>query len=354
MKKVFLLLAGALCMLPIAAQTIPQGEPSLVYFSPKNEVVLDFTIAVEKREVGPYAAFAEELMGVKDVVKENETTHRIERVEICPRTEVDLSRPHVVKAEKGVPMQLLRINEKGLLTGYNCPQSAPVKPRQERKCCAHKVGPKPAAIPSIPEEVLRAGNTKAQAKALAKHIFQLRETRMYLLSGEVEHAPSDGVAIKHVLDALDKQEHELMGLFIGRTERSETHKEVAFYPVNDSRVTYIDTLFFSLENGFTNAENIDAEHIIVRAAYQKPEHTAPVVKKKNKKKNTVEPSQIVYNLPGYAYVEVRFRGKELGKRTMPIAQLGIDVPLAKELFTGNQLPVIIFNEQTGNIESIRQ
>ena len=353
MKKVFLLLAGALCMLPIAAQTIPQGEPSLVYFSPKNEVVLDFTIAVEKREVGPYAAFAEELMGVKDVVKENETTHRLESVEICRRTDVDLTRPHVVKAEKNIPIQLLRINEKGLLTGYNCPASAPAKPMHEKARPADKRCAKPAAPASIPEEVIHAGNAKAQAKALAKHIYQLRETRTFLLSGEVEHAPADGAAMKHVLDELDKQERELMSLFIGRKESSLTHKEIAFCPTRGGKVTYADTLYFSSGNGFTSAENIEAEHIIVRVAYQKPEQTAPVVEKKNKK-NTVEPSQIVYNIPGYAYVEVRYRGKEMGKRTMPIAQLGIDVPLAKDLFTGSKKPVIVISDKTGNIESITQ
>jgi hypothetical protein len=35
-----------------------------------------------------------------------------------------------------------------------------------------------------------------------------------------------------------------------------------------------------------------------------------------------------------------------------LAQLGIDVPLAKDVFAGPELPVIVFNEKTGNIISI--
>ena len=136
----------------------------------------------------------------------------------------------------------------------------------------------------------------------------------------------------------------------GSGEIKKVHKEIVFCPAQQAETPYADTLFFSAENGFTDAENIDAERIIIRAEYQKP--TVAKADNEKRKKDAVEPSQIVYNTPGYACVRVYFKGEELNKRTMPIAQLGIDVPLSKDLFTGNQLPVIVFSEQTGNIVSI--
>ena len=342
-------------MLPVAAQTIPQGEPSLVYFSPKNEVVLDFTIAVEKREVGPYAAFAEELMGVKDVVKENETTHRLESVEICRRTDVDLTRPHVVKAEKNIPIQLLRINEKGLLTGYNCPASAPAKPMHEKARPADKRCAKLAAPASIPEEVVHAGNAKAQAKALAKHIYQLRETRTFLLSGEVEHAPADGKAMELVLEELDKQERELTELFVGKRSVQTEHKLVLWEKIRKSsfRESTIqkDFLYFSEENGFTNKENVDADSITILIGRREMAYQVVNLEQKTSKKGEAL-SQISYNLPGNALVQVSYKGRMIAERTIPVAQLGIDVPLPQSLFTGKELPKIRFDEKTGNLVRI--
>ncbi|MBO4665254.1 MAG: DUF4831 family protein [Paludibacteraceae bacterium] len=349
MKKQFLLLAGALILLGFNAHA--QVEPAITYYSPKNYVVLDFTYSVESHETGPYAPFAEEMLGIQNVVTENETIHTLENVFIAHRTDVDLSRPHIITAQKGLPTQFVSINEQGLLVGFNTPVAVPENKRTPKHNHPKPCHEQPSAmIAAIPEEVMEAGTPKAQADALAKHIFRIRETRMYLLSGEVEHSPADGASMACVLQELDKQEQTLTALFTGHSEIKKVHKEIVFCPAQQAEAPYTDTLFFSAENGFTDAENIDAERIIIRAEYQKP--TVAKADNEKRKKDAVEPSQIVYNTPGYACVRVYYKGEELNKRTMPIAQLGVDVPLAKDLFTGNQLPVIVFSEQTGNIVSI--
>ena len=78
----------------------------------------------------------------------------------------------------------------------------------------------------------------------------------------------------------------------------------------------------------------------------------PAKGKKKGQVTTPELSPIVYNLPGSAEVKVVFQDRVLAGKTVPVAQLGVDVPLPKELFTGEQLPIIVFNEKTGNIVSI--
>ena len=184
-----------------------------------------------------------------------------------------------------------------------------------------------------------------QANAVAKQIFHLRETKMYLLSGEVEHAPADGKAMELVLAELDKQERALTELFIGKKSMRTEHKRVVF-PAEEKE----HWLFFSEENGFTDAENIDADTIKVNITLH-PQTLKPADSSAKKKKGS-EVSQIVYNLPGSGDVSVSFDGRQLGQRTIPVAQIGVDVPLAQELFKGAELPVIVINEKTGNIISI--
>ena len=75
------------------------------------------------------------------------------------------------------------------------------------------------------------------------------------------------------------------------------------------------------------------------------------VEDKKKKKGT-QLTQIVYNVPGSCAVNVLYKGRSLGKRAIPVAQLGVDVSLPKSWFTGKELPKITFSEKTGNIVSV--
>ena len=328
------------------------NESAITYYSPKTSIVLDFAYYEEKQEVGPFALFAESLLGIKDAVMENSTTYSLEGVRIHTRTEADFSRAHNIVAEKGMPIQLLNINERGLLIGYNLP---PQEKESKRSPSREGVKSRITTTNVLPysEEILEAKGVAAQAKAVAKQIFRIREMRMYILGGEVEHAPADGRAMKLVLDELDKQEAQLLELFVGKKSVQTLNKQVVCCPQGDTFKQWQEELYFSEENGFTDAENIDAQKINIHAEFQhqfiQQDNDA---KKAKKGKNATEPSQIVYNLPGNAEVMVTYKDETIGKRTLPVAQFGIDIPLPKALFIGTQLPVIVFNEKTGNIVSI--
>lgn len=328
----------------IHAQIVEQDESAIVYYSPKTTVTLTFSYTVSTYERGIYAAFAETLLGLPDAVKETKTTYTLDRVQIGTTTSTDYNRPHKVVAETGFPM-LLTINERGLLVGYNMPvqehKPAPAPPRRPTPPAA-----KAEEVIPLPEEVLNASGTLAQAHAAAKQIFHIRETRMYLINGEVEHAPADGQSMKLVLAELDKQEQALLALFIGSKTITKETKRVQFVPEEEDPVWY-----FSEENGFTDAENVDADSITVNLNIQKQQLAASQADPK-KKKNTPAMSQLVYNLPGTCTVSVQYKGHEMADRTLQIAQFGVDIPLAKDLFNGASLPTIVFSEKTGNIVSI--
>ena len=79
---------------------------------------------------------------------------------------------------------------------------------------------------------------------------------------------------------------------------------------------------------------------------------APAVQTKKNAKNTPVASPICYNLPGTGLYTISYDGAMLLEGTLPVAQFGITVPLAKSLFTESKQPVIYFNTETGNIQSI--
>jgi hypothetical protein len=329
------------------------NEPAMVYYSPKNSVVFNFTYTVETQEKGEYAQFAEDLLGLTDVLTETRTIYNLEHVSIGLRTEVDLSRPHKIVAEHGLPIQLLTINEKGLLVGFNMPAQEK-KEKKQKKSMPIKAENSHISIdiPSFSEDVISRKSLAEQAEVIAQQIFHLREIRLYLLSGELEHAPADGEAMKQVLNELKRQEKQLLALFVGKKTITTQHYTYEYCPIKNETKTYEKILHFSPENGFTDAENIDAEEIKIQMAYQHQYITPVVEEKKSRKKDTYQPSQLVYNIPGHACVRVIYKGDELKEKTLPIAQFGVDMPLTTELFSGAELPTITISEKTGNITSI--
>lgn len=357
MKKLFFVLVSMMMVCAMQATIIEENEPALIYYTPKTVLALDFTYTVEKEEVGPYAQFAADMLGATDFVKENKTVYTLQNVMIGTKAEADPTRPHKVVPEKGLDMQLLRLNEKNILVGYNIPVETE-KAAHPKHHTSTTEGVK-SRITSIhvapyPEEVLKAGTPQAQAYEIAKQIFHIRETRMYLLSGEVEHAPADGKAMELVLAELDKQERELTELFVGKRSVTTEHKRIMWDHITRDnymvRASQKDFLYFSEENGFTDKDNVDADSITIFIGHRAQGYTLPHADKNSKKGEAL--SQISYNLPGSAIVRIIYQGRLLGERTIPVAQLGVDVPLPQSLFTGKQLPKIQFNEKTGNIISI--
>ena len=348
MKKIVFLLLGAIMSAALSAQVLEENESALVYYSPKTSVTLDFTYTVETQVRGQFAEYAESMLDIHDAVKETSTRYEIKDVRIGTATSTDYTRPHKVKTDAGFPV-LLTINDRGLLTGYNVPlpeKKAPFNSHEKDR----NVQPKDATLqaPPYPEEVLKAATPEAQAFEVAKQIFHLRETRMYLINGEVEHAPADGKAMELVLDELNRQEQALIQLFVGETKTRREHKTIRVEPTNNGQL-----LFFSDENGFTDGDNIDADTIEVRmVCKQQTRKPAVVEEKKGKKKGENELTQIEYNIPGSCQVSVLYKNHSLADRTVQVAQLGIDVALPKSMFTGAELPKIIFSDKNGNIVSI--
>ena len=348
MKKIVFLLLGAIMSAALSAQVLEENESALVYYSPKTSVTLDFTYTVETQVRGQFAEYAESMLDIHDAVKETSTRYEIKDVRIGTATSTDYTRPHKVKTDAGFPV-LLTINDRGLLTGYNVPlleKKAPFNSHEKDR----KVQPKDATLqaPPYPEEVLKAATPEAQAFEVAKQIFHLRETRMYLINGEVEHAPADGKAMELVLDELNRQEQALIQLFVGEKKTRREHKTIRVEPTNNGQL-----LFFSDENGFTDGDNIDADTIEVRmVCKQQTRKPAVVEEKMGKKKGENELTQIEYNIPGSCQVSVLYKNHSLADRTVQVAQLGIDVALPKSMFTGAELPKIIFSDKTGNIVSI--
>ena len=59
------------------------------------------------------------------------------------------------------------------------------------------------------------------AEVAAKQLYRIRESRLNLVTGEVDELPADGESFKLIIQQLDEQEAALMELLMG-TPKTET------------------------------------------------------------------------------------------------------------------------------------
>lgn len=113
--------------------------------------------------------------------------------------------------------------------------------------------------PQIPlsETSLMAGSTAKKAECVAKQIYRIRETRMNILAGDVEHVPQDGKAMEQVLKELDKEEKALTALFVGKQKITTKRKLVTYQEGNEL------LLRFSRFAGPVDLEDVSGEPVYI-------------------------------------------------------------------------------------------
>ena len=198
------------------------------------------------------------------------------------------------------------------------------------------------------EEQFMAGSVAKMADGAAKQIYRIRETRLNILAGDVEHVPADGKAMELVLNELDKQEQALVALFVGKTQVTHHTHAVRYVPGESVEKEVVCRL--SAHNGIVDKNDLSGEPLYLTLVAKKQTLLPAGIADKN----TPLLSQIHYNLPGEAQVVLTFKGKQMAEQTVAVAQYGVAIPLAQDLFTGKATPTIKISAETGNILEIRR
>lgn len=337
-------LISSLCITNAHAQTVQENELAMVYYLPKTQIVVDIAYTRQVLEAGPFWHFAEELLGITDVIEQNDTLYSISDVTCQVKTSADLSRAYKILASGELETQLLSLTKDGRLLGYNImPESVSKssKSPKETAIAEHQ----PRIIPIL-EDQLKARSLHDMALGVAKQIYRIRETRMYILSGEVDHAPADGKAMKLVLDELNRQEKELTQLFCGYRTTTLCHEKITYLPTKTEDVTIA---YFSQTTGVSVEQQDESDTPVVLhcLAHKQLRQAATQQDKKAPKA-----SAIYYNLPGSADINIQCAEQDLFSHTYQVAQLGIAIPLAERYISGKQPYHIELDPHTGNIRSI--
>ena len=355
MKQLMIIVAALLMAVGYTnAQVVRENEAAVVYYMPKTELVIHIDYEVVTQTPGVFYQYAERYLGAEEIIMENNTNCQLRAVRVATESSADTERAYKVTAQKGINTQLVSLSEDGRLVGYGIENaSLQFSERSQGELqngskAAYSLEAKSEELMPLLEEQFMAGSVAKMAEGAAKQIYRIRETRLNILAGDVEHVPADGKAMELVLNELDKQEQALVALFVGNTQVTHHTHAVRYVPGESVEKEVVCRL--SAHNGIVDKNDLSGEPLYLTLVAKKQTLLPAGIADKN----TPSLSQIHYNLPGEAQVALTFKGKQMAEQTVAVAQYGVAIPLAQELFTGKTVPTIQISAETGNILEIRR
>lgn len=356
MKHYLLILAAACVGLNAAAQkteklTASKGNDyGLVYTLPKTAV--DITVETETtvKARGEFANYARMRLGIDNAVTEPSTRVTVKSITIGTRGVPDSDNRWIAQFKPGSTVSIL-LEEGGIPLAINADAVDGAQPRELPTAVPMPVSPldKPVAQQVLTQEMIRSTSLSKKAELAAQRIYELREQRNELISGNVDNMPADGASLKVALDALAEQEEALTAMFAGTTLTGTQVSTFSFVPssheVADSVVARISPV-----DGITDSDDLRGIPLTVSIRVIS-RGELPVNDKGEAKK--FPKGGVAYNIPGAAEITVSFGGKVMGTKTVDLAQLGTTFGIDPDLFTHKKTPMqATFSPITGALLSL--
>ena len=323
------------------------------YFLPKS--VLEIQVLVSKKETkaGLYYKYAEKYLGISSAIVENKTYHELDNIQVYFKGVPDKNKSYLVELKPGTTAPFVYLTESGLICTINAEYIPPVENTvvEEKTVAASNIKILPETL--FTEEYLRAGSTAKMAEILAKQIYKIRESRMDILTGNADNAPSDGVAMKLILEQLEAQEKALVELFTGTSSQSYQTVTLELEPNAEMEK---EILFrFSKYLGVVGKEDLSGQPVYINLRKIETDVLENVEAAKPKKKDKNADKGVFYNIPGKGEIEIYYGTNRIYKNTFNITQFGTTQVLANPIFENKKAPVkVYFYPEIGAIKQILQ
>ncbi len=363
MKYILLsILLSGCTWLPLQAQQVTKvhiGDNQnygITYSLPKQEVHIRVTATCTQVKAGIFASYAEKYLGVKDAPMDDYVTWQISQATMSVVSVPDTAQTyHIQFSDKvlaptfylGTQRQLLGINKEPDSLWLRCV----TQPVDDMYVAAEQPVEELRAVNVMNEELLKAGSKTKQAEIAARQIFRIRESRLNLLTGDVDNLPADGLSFQLVLDNLKAQEQAYMELFTGVVSTSTVVRDFVYQPKTATAGSQV--LFrFSSHFGFVDNDDLSGEPYSVQVSVVEDNRKVPVLK--DAKGRPLPPATgVAYLVPGRACVELIHKGQSLASGTWQMSQFGHVEYFSSAQFTNKKAPAsALFDPNTGAITLI--
>lgn len=350
-RNLIIIAAAALLTFPCQAQTSQKltagkaNEYGLVYTLPVTALDIYLEAEISEAHPGEFHNYARRHLGIGDAITADSRSAVLKSVTIVPRGIPDTENRWLAQFKAGAAPYML-------LTADNLPQSVNTEDILEIETPAIPAPTAaqptpletPAAAQAITAEMARSSSTSKRAELAAQRIFELRETRSDILSGQADNPPADGQAMQLVLDNLSAQEAALTAMFAGtKSSRTDVERITITPDSTGTGETVIARL--SAVDGIISPDNLAGAPVTVTVKILE-QGVMPIME--NGATKTFPKGGLAYNIPGRAMVTVSYGGKKIAEEEVALAQAGVVFGLDPKLFTDKRAPSkALFDPTTG-------
>ena len=344
MKKLFLFFILFASTVLVSAQkpfVLIEGQPAMVYSLPKTKLCVEVEIEKLNQKPGVFYRYSERYLATSNVIIEEKTTCHLKSVSVKAIAIPDSTRTYQIVPNVSSQLSHLCVNEQGILCGINVPVFTE-KTINENQTIHNDNDPAGNLLP-LGEEYMMAGSEAKLAEGAAKQIYRIRESRLSLLTADVEKLPADGASMKLMLQGLDKMERQLTELFIGSTNVEVQVQKIQLTP---SAAVNNEVLFrLSALRGLVAADDLSGIPYYITVKPQVVPQSAADLKAK------IEKPGLYYILPASTEVTVGDGVNTNFSGQFFVPQFGKVVPLPESLFKQRNIKVLV-DQQTGRLLSI--
>ncbi len=349
------LLLVASVALTSAAQTTQKftatkaNEYGLVYTLPTT--VIDVTLEAQKtvKTPGEFYNYAKKYLNI-DPITEPTTELELLSATVTTRGVQDEHERYLVQFKSGAtPFMLLDEQNFPLTINYDGYELAPGPELPTSRKAEPTILQLPIASQAVTEEMLQARSISKKAELAANKIYELRQSRNDLITGNADQMPADGRAMQLALENIDQQEQALTAMFIGTTQTSTAVETFTVIPTNEELARTI-VARLSATRGLLDSTDLAGDPIYLDMLITN-RGKMPVNEKGEEKK--FPKGGLAYRVPGSAALEINYDGQLMFQGEFDVAQYGIVFGLDPGLFTDKREVIYaIFDPATGAIREL--
>lgn len=356
MKKFAISLLACLACLSAAAQATTKlsaakaNDFGIVYSLPTT--VLDITFETEYAELmpGEFYNYANLHLNIDNAILQPSRSAGIKSVVISTHGVPNPESEWLVQLKSGQPMFVM-LDKAGVPLAINTEDvSAPAGPILP---VAQKAQPTPLEVPAAAQaatqEMVAATSLSKRAQLAAERVFELRQNRNDLISGQADNTPPDGQSMQLALDNLTAQEAALVAMFAGTKKTWTAVNTVSFTPSAEGASDIVIARLSPID-GIVGPDNLSGEPIYLSISIVE-KGVIPANEKGEAK--PFPKNGVAYTVPGTAEVAISFRGKKIANQQVELAQLGVAYGLDPKIFVEKKSPAfLLFNPATGGISTL--
>ena len=338
----------------ISAQTVQKytatksGDYGIPYTLPATAIDVTIETQTTVKEPGDFYKYARRYFSVDDPIAEPSTSVRIKSVVISTHGEVNPDGRYVVTFKPGyTPFMMLSpddiplaINTEDLYEAHaaDIPVAQAAKPTPLET---------PAARQAMSEEIMQSQSTAKRAELAAARIFELRQSRNDLITGQADQMPPDGKSLELILKTINDQEAALMAMFVGTSKTWTDVKTITLLPGGDDTGKRRVIARLSDANGLVDPDDLSGTPIYL--SFDIIERPAQPLNTKGEPVD-IPKDGFVFCLPGKVAITVSDLNGTLAAAETQMAQYGVVNGLKPNTFTDKKAPAYaIFDPATGAI-----